>query len=75
MLYNVEKCTLNIYRSRVIYFVTLVATLDLKISSRGKNAKTIFVSIPPSSIPQINCASNTENWLSELSAEALFCWF
>ena len=39
MLYNVEKCTLNIYRSRVIYFVTLVATLDLKISSRGKNAQ------------------------------------
>ena len=40
MLYNVEKCTLNIYRSRVIYFVTLVATLDLKIKSRGKNDQT-----------------------------------
>ena len=40
MLYNVEKCTLNIYRSRVIYFETLVATLDLKINSRGKNAQT-----------------------------------
>ena len=40
MLYNVEKCTLNIYRSRVIYFGTLVATLDLKIKSRGKNAQT-----------------------------------
>ena len=40
MLYNVEKCTLNIYRSRVIYFGTLVITLDLKINSRGKNAQT-----------------------------------
>ena len=40
MLYNVEKCTLNIYRSRVIYFKTLVTTLDLKIKSRGKNAQT-----------------------------------
>ena len=40
MLYNVEKCTLNIYRSRVIYFVTLVATLELKIESRGKKAQT-----------------------------------
>ena len=37
MLDNVEKCILNIYRSRVIYFVTLVATLDLKFNSRGKN--------------------------------------
>ena len=40
MLYNVEKCTLNIYRSRVIYFATLVSTLDLKIKSRGKNDQT-----------------------------------
>ena len=40
MLDNVEKCTLNIYRSRVIYFETLVATLDVKIVSRGKNAQT-----------------------------------
>ena len=40
MLYNVEKCTLNIYRSRVIYFETLVTTLDLKIKSRGKNDQT-----------------------------------
>ena len=40
MLDNVEKCTLNIYRSRVIYFETLVATLDLKIKSRGKNGQT-----------------------------------
>ena len=40
MLYNVEKCTLNIYRSRVIYFETLVATLDLKIKSRAKNYQT-----------------------------------
>ena len=40
MLYNVEKCTLNIYRSRVIYFETLVATLDLKINSWGKNDQT-----------------------------------
>ena len=40
MLYNVEKCTRNIYRSRVIYFEFLVATLDLKINSRGKNAQT-----------------------------------
>ena len=39
MLYNVEKCTLNIYRSRVIYFEILVATLDLKIKLRGKNAQ------------------------------------
>ena len=40
MLDNVEKCMLNICRSRVIYFETLVATLDLKINSRGKNAQT-----------------------------------
>ena len=39
MLDNVEKCTLNIYRSRVIYFETLVATLDLKINSNGKMLK------------------------------------
>ena len=39
MLYNVEKCNLNLYRSRVIYFETLVATLDLKINSRGKMTK------------------------------------
>ena len=39
MVYNVEKCTLNIYRSRVIYFRTLVATLDLKINARNKNAQ------------------------------------
>ena len=37
MLNNVENCTLNIYRSRVIYFETLVTTLDLKIKSRGKS--------------------------------------
>ena len=40
MLNNAGKCTLNIHRSRVIYFETLVATLDLKINSRGKNAQT-----------------------------------
>ena len=40
MLDNVEKCIVNIYRSRVMYFETLVATLDLKIVSRGKNAQT-----------------------------------
>ena len=40
MHYNVEMCTLNIYRSRVMYFETLVATLDLKINSRGKHAQT-----------------------------------
>ena len=40
MLYNVEKCILKIYRSRVIYFETLAATLDLKINSRGKHAQT-----------------------------------
>ena len=39
MLDNVEKCMLNIYRSRVIYFETLVTTLDLKINSRGKMTK------------------------------------
>ena len=39
MLDNVEKCTLNIYRLRVIYFETLVTTLDLNIKSRGKNAQ------------------------------------
>ena len=40
MLCNLEKCILNIYRSRVIYFETLVATLHLKIKSRGKNDQT-----------------------------------
>ena len=40
MLNNVEKCMLNKYRSRVIHFETLVATLDLKINSRGKNTQT-----------------------------------
>ena len=40
MLNKVEKCILNIYRPRVISFETLVATLDLKINSRGKNAQT-----------------------------------
>ena len=45
MMYNVEKCTLNIYRSRVICFETLVATLDLKIKSRGKNAQTKWGSL------------------------------
>ena len=46
MLYNVEKCMLNIYRARVIYFETLVATLDLKIKSRGKNAQRKGGSLP-----------------------------
>ena len=41
MLYNVEKCTLYIYIDLGLYdFETLVATLDLKINSRGKNAQT-----------------------------------
>ena len=40
MRYNVEKCILNIYQARVIYFETLVATLDLKIKPRGKNDQT-----------------------------------
>ena len=40
MLNSVEKCMLNKYRSRVIHFETLVATLDLKIKSRGKNDQT-----------------------------------
>ena len=40
MLDNVEKGTLNIYRSRVIFIETLVAILDLKIISRGKNDQT-----------------------------------
>ena len=40
MLSNVEKCNVNIYRSRVIYNETLFTTLDLKFNSRGINDQT-----------------------------------